>query len=420
MDKPNNTIIISFIAAAVLLVIVLIAFAIGSRDDMSLDNKEPKDPEPTTSLSVQTVTKAPIYDITLDKVEESMESISKLHEVFDIQSSTYRSLQRVEGGYSYLNTSDILCTPKAEVTGIDPEVRLNGYLEYRGESLYPSSINFGYKYITEEEDKLMSSWVYTLISKLLNDSLSNSMQAIPNGNTKDSVYKVDNLVFSVSKSNEPLEGDMKIASYAIMVTESTDGTLVDHSLIELDKFNPSDNPNYGLFNTPIFSYSETLSLLEDRLGRIWGLNDKAAISLISDRITNTTSGSNIDTMTSWLLTDENSNQIEASIVSNEIYTLETNNSDINLTYSLATLPNSDKKLVFYSMEDILEGMLSAKVELQDYYDSEVFTITLDKPDNVEPIGYPLELSFKSEQLIVDGETQYKLSVVATTKQEVTE
>lgn len=364
------------------------------------DNQTPDiSTAPDVAITNPNVNVSKVYELSNDKIEQAIVKIPDMKDAFNIEKLSYRYIEKSDSTYETVRTETVHCLSNG--TSLPVEVEYYISMEYRSNNNYPTSISINYYYEDSKYNDIMSNWTYSIVGAILNDNISNSLRSLVTGTTKDEIYTVDNLKFNISKYNEKVAENNNMASYAISIT-NTDSLI---EAIQLDDFNASDNPKFGLFNTPIFGYNETLSYLESKMGEIFKTNGQASTRLISDFNSLTQDIERNIAIGIWDITDSTNNSTYCSLS-----VTEDTHDGVILNHTINTLPVEDKLVAFYNIEDILKSIINSTVNLEDYYNTDEFSIIIDKPDEGEALGFPVELTFKNTESIIESKTLYDISV----------
>ena len=358
--------------------------------------------------------KLDICEISTDKLLNTFNEISDIKENFDISTSKYKTLSLDDfSNYTMNNQFIVRCEPLDNQNLVGDDFKISSIINYKGNNEYPSTISITCEYINESDREKAEVWTNKVFNSLTNQIVADTLSKTAY-NTRDAeAYTVDELRVTVSKTVEDFTDSTGkyVSTYAMNVVDTR--KLNDEVITaELDDFNPSGNANYILFNTPVIAYSEKLSNSTYKIGRFFNDTATANLTEIKD-IHNEADGN-----------EYNKAYVNYSISSRQngdtFFTLEAvkNVKGDRVTQTISvntkTLDYETKLDCFYAAEDLIKNIVGKDVELEKYFDSDTFSINVDKDSSAYEFGYPAKLDCK-----VNNESdKYSISININTLEEV--
>lgn len=359
--------------------------------------------------------KLDICEISTNSLLTAFSEISDIKENFSISTSQYKSLNVNDySNYTMNNQFIVRCEPLSEQELVGDDFKISSIIDYKGNNEYPSTISITCEYINESDREKAEVWANKVFNRLANQKVADTLSKTAY-NTRDAeAYTVDELRVTVSKTVEDFTSTngKYVATYTMNVVDTA--KLTDEIInAEIDDFNPSENASYVLFNTPIISYSEKLSISIPKIGRFFDDTATSTLTQIND-IHNIADGYEYNkAYVNYSISSRQNGDTFLTFEATES-TNDANKTSQIISVNTKTLDYTNKLDCFYAAEDLLLNLVGNAIELDKYYESSEFSITINADDSAYNFGYPAKLDCR----VNNEDDKYSISININTLEEV--
>lgn len=344
----------------------------------------------------QDITGTGIYGIKAETIRDALANIQDIQDNFVIETSSNKRITKTENGYSLTKSYIAKCIPTELCTLLKDDFKFNVSMLYKGESNYPDSLNLTFEYLNLDDKAYAEEWAHKLLEHIVNTDVKTAMQKVNYNGASAIAYEADNAVVNVQKTAEDMTATAgnHVLTFVVFIKDKTVESTDDISVVELDKFNMAENPQFGVFNTGIASYGEKLSKSVDKIAKFFGETCEANLETAID-IEHESDSSEINSATLNIsINSRNNGDTYFNINTKSIDNLDTSAVEEYFKITTSTLNYGSKTEAFYAAEDILEIIVGRVVELQDYIGVDEFNFNIDESANNTSWGYPINISCK--------------------------